>query len=190
MHPYHQRRNSDARFAAITEYLGDARGFTCLELGALDGYFSKRLTAEYDAVCTAVDDNPLLEGARLHRVINARLAPADIRKLGEFDVALCLSVLHHLRDWRATLNALLASAPLLFIETAHPDEVLPKAGNHRASAKIHAALEEAGAVAIAQTPGYDQRFQRPLWVIDRTAPATADADHDDADDDPGVGPVA
>lgn len=167
------KRDAAGRFAAIAEYLGAARGFTCLDLGAYGGYFSARLADQFGAKCTAVDDSPYLIEAPGVKVINQRLTPAEIRNLGQFDVVLCLSVLHHLKSWRATLNALLDAAPVVFTETAHPDENLPKAANHKASAQIHAALEQAGAIVLTQTPGYDERFERPLWVVDRTNPIVA-----------------
>ncbi|MCH9732851.1 MAG: hypothetical protein K0U84_24860 [Actinomycetia bacterium] len=169
MHPYHRRRHSDARLAAITEYLGDPAGLKILDLGALDGWFSHQL-ANRGALCTAADDHPTLTEAPGVTVINERLTPTKIRALGEFDAAICLSALHHMPSWRATLNALLAVAPLVFVETAHPDETLPKASHHKDSGRITNAIEKAGGVAITTTPGYDAKYQRPLWVIDNRPP--------------------
>ena len=168
MHPYHQRRNSADRLAAIIEYLGDTRGIKVLEFGALDGWFSQQLTEHLDAECTVVDDNPSLEGSRLN-VINKRLTATEIRKLGKFDVVLALSVLHHVPQWKATLNALLNAAPVAFIETAVPDETLPKAVNHAASEQIIKAVQDAGAISISRNPGYDAKYMRDLWVIDNRA---------------------
>ncbi len=182
MHPYHQRRNSDARLSAIGEYLGDARGFTCLEFGALDGYFSARLADQYGAQCTAVDDSQHLAGTPGVTLINERLTPTQIRKLGTFDVVLCLSVLHHLPQWKATLSALLDAAPLVFVETANTGETLPKAKAHGSSASIHAAVEDAGGIELCRTPGYDASFDRPLWVIDNQPQPAPDVPAEDPDD--------
>ena len=172
MHPYHQRRHSEARLAAITEYLDGRHGFTVLELGALDGYFSTQLAEQFGAHATAVDDSRHLTDTPGVTAIHSRLTATEIRKLGQFDVTLCLSVLHHLTAWKSTLNALLDSAPIVFIETAHPNETLPKAAAHKHSAAITAAVEKAGGVDIAHTPGYDPKHSRPLFVIDTTQPAT------------------
>lgn len=180
MHPYHERRNSKARLAAISEYLDGRENFTVLELGALDGYFSARLAERFNAQCTAVDDSPHLTAAPGVTAINRRPGVAEIRKLGKFDVVLCLSVLHHLPQWRATLKAMLDVAPVLFVESAHPDENLPGAGNHKASAQIHKALEDAGGTVLTYTPGYDGRFERPLFVIDNTPQPDAAEPIDDA----------
>lgn len=160
------KRDAAGRFTAIADYLDDRRGFTVLDFGAYGGYFSARLVEQFGATCTAVDDSPHLTESPGVRVIRERLTPTGIRQLGKFDVVLCLSVLHHLKTWRATLNALLSATPVVFIETAHPDETLPRAGNHEASPKILAALEKAGGTVITHTPGYDKRFERPLFVID------------------------
>lgn len=168
MHPYHQRRRSDTRLAAITEYLDADPGFTLLEFGALDGYFSTQLAAQRGAQATAVDDSRHLTDAPGVTAIHGRLTATEIRKLGTFDVTLCLSVLHHLTTWKSTLNAILDSAPIVFIETAHPNETLPKAVAHKHSAAIAAAVEKAGGVDIAHTPGYDTAFERPLFVVDTT----------------------
>lgn len=169
LHPYHVRRDSDTRFDAIAAYLGGRRGFTVFELGALDGYFSHRLAAQFDARCTAADDSKHLTETPGVTAIRERLSPTQIRALGQFDVALCLSVLHHLTNWRATLNAVRNAAPVLFVETAHPDENLPKAGNHQASPQINTALEKLGGTVLTETPGHDHRYTRPLWVIDSTS---------------------
>ena len=122
-----------------------------LELGALDGYFSKHLAETHKAQCTAVDDNPHLQESPGVTVVQDRLSATAIRKLGPFDVALCLSVLHHLPQWKATLNALLDAAPVVIVESAHPDEALPKAGNHKASADILAAIENVGGPCSSST---------------------------------------
>lgn len=161
------KRDAAGRFQAIAEYLGDKTGFTCLDFGAYGGYFSARLAEQFNATVTAVDDSPYLTEATGVTVINQRLTPAELRHLGTFDVALCLSVLHHLKNWRATLNALLDAAPILFVETAHPDENLPKAGNHKASQHIQDAVEKAGGVVLTHTPGYDKRHMRSIYVIDQ-----------------------
>lgn len=177
------RRDAAARFEAIAEYLGDRRGFTVLDFGAYGGYFSARLADQFDAECTAVDDSKYLTEAPGVTTIRDRLTPAEIRKLGHFDATLCLSVLHHIPKWKDTLAALLDSAPIVFVETANPDETLPKAKAHKHSAAIASAIEEVGAVELTRTPGYDASQTRPLWVIDNTPhpdPDAAAADSGDA----------
>lgn len=159
------RRDANARYQAIANHLNNRHGFTVLDFGAYGGYFSARLTEQFGATCTAVDDSPHLTETPGVTVIRERLTPTQLRKLGPFDIALCLSVLHHIPQWRATLNALTSVASTLFIETAHPDETLPKAVAHGSSAAIQTAVQKAGGIQLCHTPGYDHKHQRPLWVI-------------------------
>ncbi|WP_306365456.1 bifunctional 2-polyprenyl-6-hydroxyphenol methylase/3-demethylubiquinol 3-O-methyltransferase UbiG [Nocardia sp. CC227C] len=165
------RRDAAGRYKAIADYLGDdMRGFHVLDLGAYNGYFSRRLAEDFGAHCVAADDYVGLTDAPGVKAVRKRLSMPELTSLGSFDVVLCLSVLHHLPDWRAYLDALVSMAPLVFIETAHPDEVLPKAKAHGQSREIEAAVDAlAGAhgTMLAFTPGHDARHARPLWVIDR-----------------------
>lgn len=167
------RRDAAGRYRAIAEYLGDMRDFHALDLGAYGGYFSFRLAEEFDAHCVAVDDFSGLADAPGVKVIRRRLSMSELVDLGPCDVVLCLSVLHHLPDWRAYLNALQVMAPVVFVETSNPAETLPKAKAHGDAAAIHAAVEAAGGKVLTTTPGYDARHSRPLWVIDRRTPAPA-----------------
>lgn len=163
------KRDAASRYQAIAEriaYAGLRPGFTVLDFGAYGGYFSARLAEEFGAVCTAVDDSPKLKPAPGITVINERVTPSGIAKLGTFDVVLCLSVLHHSTNWRNYLEALTeAAGELLFVETANPDETLPKAKAHNQSKAIHTAVERAGGEVIVKTAGYDSRYARPVWVI-------------------------
>jgi len=159
-------RDTENRYLAIANYLAGQTEFTVLDFGAHIGYFSRRLAAEFGAACTAVDDHPRLEPTDGVQVINERLTAGGIRKLGKFDVVLCLSVLHHVPQWRAVFKALRDAGRIVFVETAHPDEHLPKARMHHSSADIHKTVEETGARILTWTRGYDKRFKRPLWVID------------------------
>lgn len=182
------RRDAAGRFDAIAAYLGDARDFTALDFGAYGNYFSARLVEQFGAHCTAVDDTTGLTESPGIKVINRRLPMSDLVDLGPFDVALCLSVLHHLPNWPAYLNALETMAPLVFVETSHPSEVLPKAKAHGDAGMIYAAVEKAGGKVLTTTPGYDSRYERPLWVIDRRPaaeePAVEEAPAEAAADEP------
>lgn len=160
------RRDSDSRYRAIADHLAGRTGFTVLDFGAYIGYFSRRLVEDFGARCLAVDNCSTLEHSPGVEILKRRLTPGEVRGLGTFDVALCLSVLHHVEQWREMLDALLAAAPTVFIETANPDEVLPKASQHQHSAAIHAAVEATGARVLTYTPGYDANYQRPLWVVE------------------------
>lgn len=165
------RRDAAGRYKAIADYLGDMRGFHALDLGAFNGYFCARLAEQFGAHCVAVDDFAGLTESPGVKAIRRRLTMAELVDLGPFDVVLCLSFLHHAPDWRAYLDALTTMAPLVFIETAHPAEHLPKAEAHGESRQIEAAVEALaaakGGTLLTWTAGYDAAHARPLWVIDR-----------------------
>jgi hypothetical protein len=181
------RRPCAERYAAIAEYLqgrfGEEQEITVLDFGAQSGYFSARLVDDFNAKATAVESN---RAALTHmtrdprvRVIAARLTPEQITKLGKFDVVLGLSVLHHLPNWKRYLRELVAVGEVIFIETAHPKENLPKAVAHGESAAIENEVVALSTMdALALTAGYDADYERPLYVIDRmvgvapTAPKT------------------
>lgn len=166
------KRDAASRADAIVEYLGDAKGLRILDLGAYAGYFSHRLADQLDSECVAVDDFPGLKEAPGVTVIRERLTPAAIEKLGKFDVALCLSVLHHLPQWKRYLKTLTDIADVVFVETSVPEEILVKAKAHGSAKAIHEAVEAASTGVIAHTAGYGSNpatatLERPLWVIDQ-----------------------
>lgn len=162
-------RKAAPRYEAIAKELTGHSGFTVLDLGAYNGYFSLRLAEDFDARCTAVDDHRGLPAALAEagddRVtgIYERLTPESLAALGDWDVILCLSVLHHVPWWRAMLEMISEQSKVLFIETASANEILPKARAH--SPEIPAVVEELGGRIICRTHGYKSKKQRPLRVI-------------------------
>lgn len=171
------RRDAEGRYNAIASYLNGMEHFTALDLGAYSGYFSFRLAEEFGAEVTAVDDALELaqafEKAREmgipHRgvvyEVNRRMDPVDLMGLHRFDVVLCLSVLHHVTWWRSMLEILMNKTDILFVETAVAGEDLPGAIAH--SPEIQKMVELNGGKKIHETPGFDPRFMRPLYVIDQ-----------------------
>ena len=163
------RRDAAGRYEAISDYLKAHAvdlPIKVLDFGAWGAYFVNRLGEDFDAQCTAVDNTGITDAAASVTVIDKHLTPSELEALGEFDVALCLNVFHHQKNWRRYFAALRNAAPILFVETAHPDETLPKAVAHNMSTQITRAMEQAGGTVLTETPGYDTRFNRPLWVID------------------------
>lgn len=168
------RRDAEGRYNAIATYLGGMRSFTALDLGAHSGYFSFRMAEEFGAEVVAVDD-----AEELRETFRKTSGPADGRVVGvfermdagtletmrEFDVILCLSVLHHVTWWRSLLDMMVRKSGILFVETAVAGEKLPGAIAH--SPEISRAVEIRGGKKIHETPGFDNRFMRPLYVIDQ-----------------------
>lgn len=164
-------RDAAKRYAAIAERLYGHEGFTVLDVGAYNGYFSLRLAEEFGASVVAADTHRGLRrslaeaGDDRVRGVYEKLTPARVREMGPFDVVLCLSVLHHVPEWEPLLEALHDSTRVLFVETATPKETLPKAIAHSDSARITDAVAALGGEVIARTAGYKSRKLRPLRMI-------------------------
>lgn len=162
-------RPAGTRFDAIAGELDGRRGLRILDIGAHQGYFSLRLAAELDCQVVAVDDwrglRPALEEAADPRVggIYERLTPESLAALGEFDVILCLSVLHHVPWWEQMLAQIRRQSRLLICEVAVAHEVLPRAVAH--CPEIPAAVQALGGRVIARTHGYRSRKLRPMYAI-------------------------
>lgn len=159
------QRDCAGRYAGIVGQLHGRRNLRVLDLGAYTGYFAARLADELDARVVAVDDFPAL-GQLKHRrikVINRRLNLAGLRELGRFDVALCLSVLHHVTWWPQLLTELVDRSRIAFVEPTNPREELPRAAAQ--SPRIDPAVRRLARGIVARTPGYDSRYQRSTYVI-------------------------
>lgn len=162
-------RPGAARFDAIAKELDGHEGVTVLDLGAHEAYFSLRLADEFNADVTAVDDwrglRPTLEAANNPRVtgIYQQLTPDALEALGEFDVILCLSVLHHVPWWETMLEQVQLQSKLLICEVAVAHEDLPKAIAH--CPEIPTAVAALDGRVIAKTHGYKSRKLRPMYAI-------------------------
>lgn len=162
-------RPAASRFDAIRAEVGEHRGLRVLDLGAHEGYFSLRLADECGARVTAVDDwtglRPALEAAHHPRVtgLYERLTPESLAALGDWDVILCLSVLHHVPWWDQMLTQIRAQSRLLIVEVAVAHEVLPKAVAH--CPEIPEAVKLLGGRVIARTHGYRSRKLRPMYAM-------------------------
>ena len=149
--------------------------FTVLDVGAYTGYFSIRVTEEFEATATAVDDFAGLAGAASDRVavIRRRLGPRGLDALPRHDVVLALSVLHHMQDWQSALRALRACRSHLVIEVCHPDErwMRAAASRHEVAAQYKAASSVPGARLLGTSPrlGRDGvTYPRAMFLVPGT----------------------
>lgn len=162
-------RPAAPRYDAIRAELEGRSGLRVLDLGAHEGYFALRLAEDLDANVTAVDDwrglRRALAEAADPRVtgIYQRLTPESLAALGEFDVILCLSVLHHVPWWEQMLAQVQNQSKLLICEVAVAHEVLPKAVAH--CPEIPDTVKALGGRVIARTHGYKSRKLRPMYAI-------------------------
>ena len=155
MNDYDDRRMSGARADLINEHL--PAGSTILDFGAYKGAIARRLAAHGHHV-TAV--SPELEDDTGITAIRATLDPDGIRALGQFDVALCLSVLHHLRNWRDYVHALESISSVVFYEHAIADEDSSSVAGRPALRRF--IEREVEGEVIGRFPGKDGNYLRPL----------------------------
>ena len=152
-------RDAQGRCDAILPHI--PAGSTVLDFGAHRGYFAHRIADSTDARVTAVAPE-LIDHPKVTSIKDTLTLP-QFNALGTFDVTLALSVLHHVHPWQHWLDAILSSAPVVIIETAHPGETL-KSAQHGHLAEIHAAVSQLGEV-IYTCPGKDARFTRETRVV-------------------------
>lgn len=174
------KRDCDGRYEAIASYLrknhpseSSDGHLRVLDFGAQGGYFAQRLAEDFDANVVAIDSNRnSLRHLVKHPKIRTHIAyftPQNVANMGHFDVVLGLSVLHHHAQWKEYLDALAGAGDVVFIEVSNPAEDLPKAPAQGSAADIDAAVSElSGREPIVLTAGYDDRQQRPMYVIDKS----------------------
>lgn len=177
------RRDGIVRYEAIARRLTHLpEGFRAVDVGAHSGYFSYRMADELGADVLAIDGDPALRDGvaamEAGRALPSRVTPAyenlrpgQLPRLGNFDVGLCLSVLHHLPWWPLMIGDLLNACSLVFIECAVPGENLSTI-SPRTEPTLAAVREIPGAEVICEVPGFDNRFPRPTFVIPGRNPGT------------------
>lgn len=168
------QRDCAGRYEAIRRELHRFHGFSVLDVGAYEGYFSIRLAEEFGARCVAVDDYRGLPEAELKtsdggRVlfVRQRFERDDLDRLSGYEVTLLLSVLHHVPWWREMLATAVTSSRLTFVELSDTRERLPGAVAHAETHAMHDAVNALGGIVVAFTPGYDKRYDRKLYALGR-----------------------
>lgn len=114
------QRDVVTRWTAIQPHI--KRGSRVLDLGASRGYFAARAASELDCQVVAID--PAVGDFPGVTPVRKIVQPEDVDLLGTFDVALALSILHHIPRWRDMLDVLVANATTVIVETPHPQETL------------------------------------------------------------------
>jgi O-antigen chain-terminating methyltransferase len=163
------------------------KGFRLVDFGSSLGYFPF-FFADRGALATGIDINPENTAMALAcQKINGlparfRTAPLDLETVsaiqpGEYDVALILSVLHHINLKRGTgyvqelLGQLLARIPNLVLELAHRDEKVNyawRAALPENPLDVLAACGNVRVVTLARSQSHLSDSTRPLYLV--TAP--------------------
>lgn len=159
MTAYNDRRPPTTRFRQIRPHLNGR----ILDYGAAEGWLARQAV---DLGCQAVAIEPDRLPTDLPDAIQPvrqRIEGTELRNLGRFDVTLALSILHHLTDWRTTLDVLtdITDGPL-FVEVAHPDEQ-GVAGTQETRQNIWDHFD--GLKPLCRTRGWDSSKMRPLYRL-------------------------
>lgn len=156
------------RFQAIRDSWPDDSTYV-VDFGAYNGRMAGGLADALALRGVAIEgDHELMPGRELIKNVSEFVSPRDLGAIiRDYPGAtvLCLSVLHHLSDWRKYVGAIERNASYAFIETANPDEVLPTAKAHSESAAILRWVEKRG-VKVGESAGWDSRFLRSTWRLD------------------------
>ena len=152
---YDDLRQSVARADLIDQHI--APNSRILDFGAYKGVIAGRLAELGHSVVAVSPELPKIAGVV---AIRKRLTAAELAEMGHYNVALCLSVLHHLPDWRDYVAALESIADVVFYEHAVADEDDKRvAGRPAFRALIQ---REVTGTVIGHHPGKDTGYPRPL----------------------------
>jgi hypothetical protein len=156
---YNDRRPPATRFRHIRPHLTGR----VLDFGAAEGWWSIQAAGLGCQVVAVEPDRLPTDLPADVQPVRRRLEGDQLREFGRFDVTLALSILHHLDDWRGTLDVLtdITWGPT-FVELAHPDEQ-GVAGTREARQEAWDLL--AGLTPLCRTRGWDTSRMRPLYRI-------------------------
>ena len=151
------RRDVDVRWQAIAAHLPTV-GIRSLDVGCAEGWFTAKLAQRGPAIGI---DRAVRESRHVgYELIKGRARARSLARLGSFDVVLLLSILHHMRDADDVLKW--ARHATCFVELPHPDEEGVAA---KADLTGIRDILQAEATPLCETPGYDVRHRRTLWML-------------------------
>lgn len=162
------RRDCAGRYEAIRDALGRelGSGFSVADVGGWDGYFPVRLSEDLGAAAENIDARH--STLRCHRQM--KVTAETVGKVGYHDAILCLSVLHHMPDWREVYDGLKAQCKVLIIEVCHTDEAagdspVMKLTGERIGPVFEAVSADAEDI-LCETPCLDdKRILRPTYLV-------------------------
>lgn len=166
------RRDCAGRYEAIRDALDRelGHGFTVADVGGWDGYFPVRLAEDLDATAENIDSRRI--NLRCHRQL--KVTAETVGEVGFHDALLCLSVLHHMPDWREVYEGLKAQCRILIVEVCHPDEaagdspVMQLTGER--IAPVFEAVSADAEDILCETPCLDDgTILRPTYLVRGTA---------------------
>jgi hypothetical protein len=165
---YDRKRDSEGRLAAILRSIPEPYPKRVLDLGAHSGFMACALAREWGCEVLAIERHGPGEQYPGVRWLSEDVSASRLRELCSdgFDLALALSVLHHMPDWAAAYWALRSGARYLVAEATHRDEGRPKSEPQR-SELVHDLVTSQGRV-IHRAPAFGMADKlRPLVIAER-----------------------
>jgi 2-polyprenyl-3-methyl-5-hydroxy-6-metoxy-1,4-benzoquinol methylase len=176
---HHGKRTCGRRYKLIYDCLVQRYrpGFTLLDIGASEGYFSIRLSEDLHARATMLEKKSSLSAivqAQANSRLRAKIGRFDIqtlKSLGNFDVVIALSIVHHFPNWGEMLKHILDMGDTAIIELP----TLNKRATKRAesAASMLEMLKWYNPTLIGETSGYAEESRRQLWCIDFATPPSS-----------------
>jgi SAM-dependent methyltransferase len=164
------QRGCESRYQAIKKVADRFnRPFSVFDFGGNTGYFSLRLSQDYDAFCAMIDNKNAADIIAQNEpskivAMQGHIGPDIIEPLARsehFDIVLVLSVLHHVADWKRALNAFLDMGNVVLIEIPGGNE--PEAVNASRHEEIYKAVSE---LAIGEIHTEDSHLGKPRTIFE------------------------
>jgi hypothetical protein len=149
-------------------------GFSTVDLGSSEGYFSIRLAEDFATHATLLENKSTLETivslqGNPQLILNSgKFNQTTLKSLGHFDVAIALSILHHFQNWGEMMLALLTLADTIVIELPASKEKSTKRADQAGS--MLDMLQWYRPEKIGEVAGYGKRSTRELFILDFPTP--------------------
>ena len=166
------KRSCARRYKLIYDCLRERYrpGFTLLDIGASEGYFSIRLAEDLQAHPTMLEKKRSLklvasmQRNRDLRLQSGEISAASLMKQGQFDVIIALSIVHHFSDWGRIVKHVLSMGDTVIIELPSENERSTKRSDS-ATGMLNV-LQWYQPKLIGETSGYAEEFKRQIYVVD------------------------
>ena len=162
-------RDCEKRYWAIKRVAEKIRPKNILDIGADKGYFSFRLSEDFGAKCTMVEQRRDIKGIVIAnhnpkiKLINKTFSLEGARGLGRYDLILCMSILHHFDNWREIFRALLEKTGNIIVETPNADED-KRTKNYSITPDIIGEIKKHENEIICRTPSGSGKLRSTFWI--------------------------
>ena len=139
------------------------RQFSVLDVGANYGWFGQKLVRDFDCVYVAVDNKTIDPHPRIWHIKRHMAAQeyGALSRSDNFDIVLCLSVLHHFKCYVQAYNAMKRLGHWVFFEIPGPED--SNAKGHERHEGILSLFD--GGTPIEKFPSHVSDTLRPMYLM-------------------------